>query len=126
MEPKTIEAKTSVVDLKLNVTANSNQAQAQEKPPILVTQKRYGVYWLAEILSDSSFVEPDGFSSIEFRNIGSAGATIANSIPLNPTDAPLILKTDLFVKVTQKIKVTFTGTNADKQILIIKTYLDEL
>jgi hypothetical protein len=88
--------------------------------------KKIGVSIRAEIVSGSESINPDGFSEIRLRNIGSDNAKIFDVIPLNPSDPEWALKEDYFCKIIDKVRITFAGISADRQILVTKIYKDEL
>lgn len=127
MEPK---IDTSKVNIKLNLsesgTSSGGASSQPEKPEIQNSRKRIEVSYQTEIISESSIIQPDGFSSIRLRNIGEDNAKVLDGIPLDPSDPELNLSNDLYCKITDKIRITFAGLSTNKQIVVIKTYMNDL
>lgn len=91
-----------------------------------IQQSKVAVSVRPDIISSDSIIEPDGFAAIKFRNIGQCDCKVFDVIPVNPSDPEIEIKVDIFCKIVDKIRVTFTGVSTDKKLLIIKIYLDIL
>lgn len=87
--------------------------------------KRYKARYKTKVFTENSFLEPDGFSSVVFRNIGSDEATIMNDIPLTTFSEDFALINREFVVIQDKISVKF-ATSIAPGVIAIMVYYDEI
>jgi hypothetical protein len=87
--------------------------------------KRYKARYKTKVFTENSFLEPDGFSSVIFRNVGSDEATILNDIPITIFGEDFAFINREFVVIQEKIPVKFITTVAPRAIAIM-VYYDEL
>ncbi|NVO11722.1 MAG: hypothetical protein HXX16_17305 [Bacteroidales bacterium] len=82
----------------------------------------YLVNYNASVITSNESIEADGFSKIYFENIGTDSAFIDAVIPLTH---PKFFDNDPENIINDKFKVSFAGANADKRVLVIKTYFEK-
>lgn len=78
------------------------------------------------IVTSNDVIEPDGFSSIEFENIGNDNAYINQSIPLTANSLKRKFENDPDEIIKEKFSVNFAGNATDKKVLVIKTYYNRV
>jgi hypothetical protein len=86
--------------------------------------KKYKARYKTKIFTDNSFLEPDGFSSVVFRNIGSDEVMILNDIPLTIFGEDFAFINREFVVIQEKIPIRFLTTTAPR-VIAIMVYYDE-
>jgi hypothetical protein len=86
--------------------------------------KRYKARYKTKIFTENGFLEPDGFSSVIFRNIGSDEASIMNDIPLTTLSEDFAFINREFVVIQDKITVKF-NTTVSPRVIAIMVYYDE-
>lgn len=87
--------------------------------------KKFKATYSTEVISESKTIAPDGFTSIEFENIGDDDATLLSVIPLNPASKARTFTNVPPDVVAEKFKVSFAGKSENKKILVIKTFYHE-
>jgi len=88
-------------------------------------KKQYSVQYFEEIVDKSGSIVNDGFSCIEFENIGSVNARIGN-VPLPANSFPRAYNNLPNVEINTQFILSFDKTGIDKKVLIKKTYYNEL
>ena len=88
-------------------------------------EKRYKARYKTKLFTENGFLEPDGFSSVVFRNIGSDEATIMNDIPLTTDGEDFAFINREFVEIREKIAIKFETVVAPKALALM-IYYDEL
>jgi hypothetical protein len=84
--------------------------------------KKYDLYLTFALITKSEIITPDGFSEIEFENIGTCACTIEKVIPLNPSDTKRKFSSMPYVEFKQRLNIEFSGSSVDKQVLVTKYY----
>jgi len=86
--------------------------------------KKYKAWYKTRILTENSFLEPDGFSSVIFRNIGGDEVSIMNDIPVTTLGEDFALINREFVVIQEKIPVKFAAAT-NPRLRVIMVYYDE-
>ena len=84
------------------------------------------VRYKPEIITSSEFVDSENCNSIIFENIGQDHALIDGTIPLRTDGNPREFNNDPGITIKAQFFVKFDGLSQDKQVLIIKKFIDEL
>lgn len=79
-----------------------------------------------EVLASNGSIDVDGFSCIEFENIGDDNAVLNGSIPLTVGGAKRSFINRPFEVVKERFMINFDDKASNKKVLVIKTYYDEI
>ncbi len=87
--------------------------------------KKFKVNYRTEIVSESTTIIPDGYTSIEFENIGEDDAALMDLIPLNPANKARTFTNVPPDIISERMKLSFGGKSESRKVLVIKTYYTE-
>lgn len=87
---------------------------------------KIGIIVLDIIITENSSIDPDGFSTIEFENIGSDDATIFDNVPLLTSSFSRKFEHRPGEIFSNSIKIKFSENSPDKKVLVTKTYFNEI
>lgn len=87
--------------------------------------KKFKVNYRTDIISENTTIVPDGYTSIEFENIGEDDANLMDLIPLNPANRPRTFTNVPPDTISERMKLSFAGKSQSRKILVIKTYYNE-
>jgi hypothetical protein len=87
-------------------------------------KKQYSAQYVEEIVTKSGSIINNGFSCIEFENIGSVNARVGNA-PLTANGFPRAYNNLPNVEINTQFILTFDKEGTDKKVLIKKTYYNE-
>lgn len=78
-----------------------------------------------EVITSNKTVINDGFNSLYLKNIGLDTVRVFENLVLKP-DAEFWFNNHPEVTMSSDVQISFAGDNADKQICIMKIYIDKI